>query len=168
MARKNPHAIGATFERDVAKLLSTWHGQDQAFQRRPTAYENNGIMTGQRDIMHRNDVKWPFTIQCKKDETFELHHLTTGTGNVWKHWRETLTQCQLYDGLPLLIITRNLLPIYAATDQKGSKWLWDNSDEGIQGVVCLSVYNRELLGSTRMFVYDLEQLTQRSRRVVNG
>lgn len=110
--RKNSNQIGRAFENDVAKLLTRWYGVPGAsFMRRPTVYENDGIMTGQRDIMHTRGIEWPYCVQCKKSDQFDLWQVAEGSGRFWGFWKETEDQAREYNMLPMLFVKTPRRPV---------------------------------------------------------
>jgi hypothetical protein len=113
---------GNAYENAVARPLSAWLAPHHdftnyrtcpvsalLFRRRPA--DNDNIVTdwiGGRDLLHRPDLCFPFSVECKAWEvSFELHALFT-TGAIWTWWRQAEEQAKAQGSVaPLLIFTKN-------------------------------------------------------------
>jgi hypothetical protein len=124
---------GNAYENAVARPLSEWlapHNDSVnyrtcpvsslLFRRRPA--DNDNIVTdwvGGRDLLHRPDLCFPFSVECKAWEvSFELHALFS-TGAIWVWWNQAEEQARAQTRrneelartwpvvAPLLIFTKN-------------------------------------------------------------
>jgi hypothetical protein len=126
-------AKGLAFENDVCRLFSVWTAENEAdrhhyrscpvdclsFRRRPA--ENENIVTdweGERDVIHRPGIYFPFTVECKKIEGWELDGLMhSDRWPVWGWWDQAVSQAAKNGLPPLLVFTRNRRKTYALIDQ---------------------------------------------------
>ena len=102
---------GANFERFVAKLFEKWWGSK--FYRTPMSggsqLKDGFNMAGD---LCTDDVSFPFHIECKKQEKWELAQLfVSEVCRPWAWLKQCLKECP--DGhIPLLIMTKNQYPIW--------------------------------------------------------
>lgn len=103
---------GAKFERDIAKLLSEWWGED--FNRVPMSggldWQKDNRVTG--DIVPPPDSDFPYTVECKKREGWDFEQVIKGTGEVADWWKQCTNDAKKVDKIPLLIFSKNRSPIY--------------------------------------------------------
>lgn len=104
---------GDRAERAVAKLFTAWWGSD--FTRTPGS---GGFATKQfRDDWNAAgdlvtpDETFPFTVEVKHNEGWEMRHLLTGTDKslIWQFWQQCLDETKEGD-MPLLVFTKNHQP----------------------------------------------------------
>lgn len=113
---KHPKQKGNSHERNVAKLLSEWSGEQ--FIRTP----GSGAMHNVHDRRVVSDIvapeslrDFPFSIECKNTEiSWELNTFLEGTGDFWSHWNQSLSDAEREDMLPMLVFTKNYRGIYMA------------------------------------------------------
>lgn len=121
---------GEQYENEMAYAISEWAAPRSdkqpwkrfmaaylPFRRRSTA-EFPSDWLGQRDLIHRPDVEFPFSIECKKIEGWTLDQLFTAPKwAVWQWWDQTIEQALKYELHPLLVFSRNRQPDYAMTNE---------------------------------------------------
>lgn len=105
---KNPRAKGSEFERDIAKLLSSWSGR--GFERVPLSgglrWKEDNNVTG--DIVPPMELDFPVSIECKKvEEDWDFDRLLEGTSGIWKWWNQCCGDCDRVNKQPWLIFCKN-------------------------------------------------------------
>lgn len=112
------------FEREVCVALSRWidpelpekpRAHELAFRRRSTALMPLvGHWHGQGDLLHRPDLPhaWPFCVECKNVEGWELEGLFRPKWPVWQWWEQASAQADRVGLWPLLVFTRRFRPLY--------------------------------------------------------
>lgn len=110
--RINSKAKGSEYERKIAKLLSKFWGEE--FHRVP---QSGGLRWGDDnrvagDITTPIDSVFPFTVECKKREGWELEQVLKGTGDVEKWWNQAVNDSERVNLKPLLIFSKNFAPSY--------------------------------------------------------
>ena len=109
---------GSTYERHIAKKLGDWWGEK--FQRTPAS---GGLDWGKDnrvcgDIVTPPDSSFPFTVECKKRESWNMDALFKGSKEITKWWKQVKKDC-LKSGLePMLVMSRNLQPDYVVIRRK--------------------------------------------------
>lgn len=107
---------GKSYENRMAKLLSKWTGLPLI--RTPMS----GAWSGSAgDIVCKGQPgAFPFTVECKKTESWDLHQLLAGTGPFF-NWMEQVVRESHDDMLltdrakyPVLLFTKNYRPDYIA------------------------------------------------------
>ena len=120
-AGKKAKTKGASFERRMAKSLGEWW--EVKFYRTPQSggshlkegYELAGDIT-------TPDEAFRFHVECKNQESWTLHGMMTSPKSlVWKWWEQTLGDCP-EDRQPLLVFTRNHLPVFVLMERD----LWNS------------------------------------------
>lgn len=122
MTVKNPKNKGNNFEREVARLLSVWSGDN--FHRTPLS----GALHWSNDIRVISDIVpseelmrkgWPFSIECK-NVNYEpvLYSLIKGTSLFWKHWEQACGDAKQEQLCPMLIFKRNNIKPHVAVEEK--------------------------------------------------
>lgn len=113
--RKNGRAKGQSFERVVAKILSTWWGEE--FHRTPSSgglhWKRDNRVTG--DVVTPENSNFPFSIECKKVEGWNFEQLLKDTGEISNWWNQCFRDSNEVDKIPLLIFSKNRSPIYYMT-----------------------------------------------------
>lgn len=106
---------GKNYERYVAGMLAEWVGLDLI--RTPMSGAWSGTAG---DITLRGPGEFPLTVECKKDESWDLYQLLVGTGP-FDSWvdqllRETAEDSALAGRVkhPVLLFTKNYKPDYVA------------------------------------------------------
>ena len=71
---------------------------------------------------------WPFFTECKNREgdadVWNFHQVLQGKGPVERWWKEAVANAE--DFLPLLVFTRNRVPVYAMVSTEGWTWWCDH------------------------------------------
>ena len=109
---------GHGFENQVAKLFSTWWGVEKSFVRCPGsgAWGKLSKFAGTApaaDLVTPDEFS--FTIECKKDQSTELHHLLINSdGCSIAEWLKKLVEedCVISKKKPMLIFSKNNWKIY--------------------------------------------------------
>jgi hypothetical protein len=128
-------AKGCKFEVEVAKLLSTWWGEERSFRRTP--------LSGAWDKRAGGDLVTPagfqFTVECKSCEGWELSQLISSGRRAGdkgaqclleKHWSQAVRECQ--EGKrPMLVFTRNHQSVFYMLSVVDWNNLEGVQDEGI-------------------------------------
>lgn len=109
-------AKGCSFELEVAKALSAWWGVEKSFRRTP--------LSGAWDPRAGGDLVapdgFPFTVECKKVENWDLLQLITSGRRkgdedakclIEKHWSQAVRECQP-GKRPMLVFSRNHQPAF--------------------------------------------------------
>lgn len=116
MAKKgiNSKSKGADYERRIAKILGAWWGE--TFYRTP---QSGGLIHQwgadtriAGDITTPKESKFPFTVECKKREGWDLDQVIKGTGQVEKWWSQCIGDSEKVGLKPMLIFSRNFNPDY--------------------------------------------------------
>ena len=108
----NSKAKGSKYERAIARALGDWYGEE--FHRVP---QSGGLRWGTDtrvagDITTHIDSTFPFTVECKKREEWNLEQLLKGTGDVEGWWQQSLKDSKRVNLLPMLIFAKNFSPDY--------------------------------------------------------
>jgi len=163
---------GDKFENDICRALSVWLVgsdyagslvQDLPFRRRfTTSTPLEGHWDGSGDILHRPDVAFPFCVECKKREGWELDGMF---GNdkwpVWTWWEQAKEQAaKTKDRYPLLVFSRNRRSIYAMLHEEVGQCLKVGSER------CLVQVERN--GSERVVLVLLDDLAKTTRKSVES
>jgi hypothetical protein len=106
-------AKGYGFENQIAKLFSTWWGIEKSFVRSPGsgAWGKLSKFVGNcpaGDLVTPDE--FPFTIECKKCEDIQLHHiLINSEGCSIACWLKKLEEedCKISGKRPMLIFSKN-------------------------------------------------------------
>lgn len=131
---RNGKAKGDDFENRVCRLLSIWLVPGDwkkakvwalPFRRRFTdTTPLDGHWTGSGDVLHRPGIKFPFTVECKKQEKWELDGMFGAPKwRPWKWWSQARDQAYEAGLHPLLIFTRNCRPLYVLMEKEIAEWL---------------------------------------------
>jgi hypothetical protein len=103
---------GSGYERKIAKDLGEWWGEE--FHRTPASgglhWQKDNRVAG--DIVTPPDSVFPFTIECKKREGFDLEQLLKGTGDIEDWWEQAVGDSERVESKPLLIFSKNRAPDY--------------------------------------------------------
>lgn len=114
MARINSKNKGSTFERKVAKILTSWSGME--FHRTPGSgslhWKVDNNVSG--DIVAPFEINFPISIECKKHEIdWEVDKLLVGTSTLWKFWNQSCEDSLRHKAKePWVIFTKNNRKIY--------------------------------------------------------
>jgi len=122
---------GNRFENTVCRKLSKWYGYpsqrlaDLPFRRRSTSIMPvEGHWRGEGDVLYRPDVAFPFAVECKKHEGWELDgSLYVPTWPIWEWWDQAQEQAGNARLCPLLVFSRNHRPIYVLLKEREATWL---------------------------------------------
>lgn len=107
----NSKAKGDTYERRIAKKLTEWTGLK--FERVPASgglhwREDNRVYG---DIV-TNDPDFPFVIECKCREEWNMDSLINGSKKVEKWWQQVTADAEATGKQPMVIFSRNRQPDY--------------------------------------------------------
>jgi hypothetical protein len=112
----NSKAKGSEFERRIAKALGKWFKED--FNRTPASgglhWKEDNRVAG--DIVTPPDSIFPFTVECKKREGWDLDQVLKGTGEVEKWWMQAVGDSERVKLLPFLVFAKNFSPYYLMLD----------------------------------------------------
>lgn len=114
MAKKgiNGKNKGSEYERKIAKSLSGWW--QEPFQRTPASgglqWQNDNRVAG--DIVTPEKSKFPFVVECKKRENWNIEQLIKDTGDIEKWWAQVTKDCTRTSLRPMLIFSKNFAPDY--------------------------------------------------------
>ncbi len=131
---------------DVCRELSCWlctRGECQQcspsqllFRRRSTSIMPlEGHWEGRGDILHRPDVKFPFAVECKKREGWQLDDVFSIRGAPLQWWSQAERQARESHLHPLLVFTRNRRPVYVMLEEGSATCLKLHPREGAVAVV---------------------------------
>jgi hypothetical protein len=100
---------GASNERVVAKMFEKWYGKK--VRRTPLSGGWSSAAFGVTGDLVCEDPHFPFHVECKKREDWQLDDLITGVRarderSILAWWQQTLDTCPK-DKEPLLVFTRN-------------------------------------------------------------
>ena len=118
MGRKSRNK-GAGFERHIAKLFSEALGL--TFRRTPLSggwAQAAEVAAG--DIVCVDDSAFAFCIECKKAEGWRTHSLLTDNHKWFDNWWAQVVEECPSGKIPLLVFSRNYLPVFVATKVVGS------------------------------------------------
>tara|TARA_R100000664_G_scaffold794_2_gene2334 strand:+ start:535 stop:1035 length:501 start_codon:yes stop_codon:yes gene_type:complete len=112
---------GANFERQVARLLRKWLGDDWEVKRNPTDRQNGKAGAGEFEIV--GPYTFPFAIECKAHESFDYSQLfrVPATGPFSGFWEQASKQAQSADKMPMLILKKNNGPVLCAMEPTAIK-----------------------------------------------
>jgi hypothetical protein len=124
---------GNKFERQVCKILHAWAGggpkDELIFRRRSVSIQPlEGHWDGRGDILHRPDFLFPFAIEAKKHESWNMEAAFEGEGwnVVADFWKQTMWQASEAKLAPLLVFSKNLSAIFCMMRQTEFTWLEKN------------------------------------------
>lgn len=108
----NSKKKGDGFERKIAKLLSEWW--NESFERVPASgglhWKNDQRVYG--DIIPPEGSNFPFTVECKNRESWNMDSLFSGSKEIQLWWDQVSGDCEESGKKPMLIFTRNRRPDY--------------------------------------------------------
>lgn len=108
----NSREKGKSFELKVSRILSEWWGMD--FRRTPNSggfhWRNDHRVAG--DIIPPPGAKFPFTVECKKHESWDFEQIVKNTGDVEKFWQQACSDAERVQLKPMLIFSKNRSPDY--------------------------------------------------------
>ena len=146
-AGKKAKRKGGTFERRMAKVFSDFWGTK--FHRTPSS--GGSMLKGDYNMagdLCTSDTDWKFHVEGKNQEAFSGFHtmLVSEKSIVWKWWEQATSECSA-DQIPLLIFTKNRIPIFCmvpehfwgSVDWKSSVLLESNSYVRIRDVVVITL-----------------------------
>lgn len=109
--------------REVCASLERWTGG--RFRPRPTIVEPSEGWQVKGDVQHAPGLWFPFSIECKKVEKWELDGLFEAPHwPVWTWWRQCESQALASENeRPLLIFSRNRRKSYVLTEAATLDWL---------------------------------------------
>lgn len=107
----NGKAKGDNFERKIAKKMTDWTGTK--FERVPASgglhWKQDNRVYG--DIIC-NDPDFPFVIECKNREAWNMDALINGSKEVESWWKQVNRDAGETGKAPMVIFTRNRQPDY--------------------------------------------------------
>lgn len=109
--------------RDICGHLSRWAGG--SFRPRPTIVAPSEGWQVKGDVQHAPGLRFPFSVECKKIEGWELDGLYEAPRwVVWKWWKQCVEQAATTkNARPLLIFSRNRRKNYVLTTEATLEWL---------------------------------------------
>lgn len=148
---KNSKQKGNNFERKVAKILT--EKLEMEFNRTP---QSGGLRWASDNNVYGDIVtpnNFPFIIECKNRENWSFDQLMKGQCKEFDNWVKQVTEdCCRYNHnsgdkdtilkVPLIIFTKNRMPIYLAYDYGATNYKEDEVIEKlIKSTSCLCYYN---------------------------
>lgn len=131
------HIKGGNFEREVCSILSAWAGCRETrqellpFRRRSTNVQPiDGLWRGGSDIMAKADMRWPFAVEAKKDESWSMDQLFRGDGPVMNWWDQAVDNGVRHKLFPMLVFSRNKAPVYFMLEESLCQKLQRKNSEG--------------------------------------
>lgn len=130
--------------REVCLVLGRWAGG--AFRPRPTIVSPSEGWMLKGDVQHVAGVRFPFVVECKKIEGWDLDGLFEAPKwPVWRWWGQCSEQARTAEKAhPLLIFSRNRRKNYVLTRAKTLEWL--KLQPACGPVVTLRTPDGEVLG----------------------
>jgi hypothetical protein len=114
---------GRSFEQEVAKLFTDWAGSK--FRRVPLSggWQSSGVVTGdiflvaEYEVASISDaprVRFPFSVECKKQEGWDFAQLFRDSEKcpLRLFWVQAASDADKIKKLPVMIFSRNYLPIF--------------------------------------------------------
>ncbi len=135
---RNGKAKGDEYENHVCRIMSVWIVPGKwskapvwklPFRRRFTdTTPLDGHWDGQGDLLHAPRVAFPFCVECKKIEGWEIDGaLANAKWPVWSWWEQAKRQARKTwktNGLyPLLVFSRNRKPDYVLLEEEVAQCL---------------------------------------------
>lgn len=111
----NSKQKGSNFERLVSKQLSAWYGED--FHRTPGSGNLHSWGSDVRvrsDIVPPPDSTFPFSVECKKHEGWNLDQIVNSKGDFFNWWAQCSRDADEVKKIPLLLFSKNRSPLYFA------------------------------------------------------
>jgi hypothetical protein len=126
----NGNEKGARFTRDVCKKLERWAGT--GFKPRPTIVEPIDGWAVKGDVACNASARFPFSVECKCIEGWELDGLyEQRKWPVWGWWEQCVRQADAGKSIhPLLIFSRNRRKTYVLARQRTVEWLKPQPEYG--------------------------------------
>lgn len=151
---------GSAYERHIAKKLGSWWGE--TFQRTPAS---GGLNWGKDnrvcgDIVTPSESRFPFTVECKKREKWNMDSLFKGSTEVASWWAQVKKDCEKSGLLPMLIFSRNLQPDYVClkADHFVTVHYWEDSDKESPDRIFIK------LGGDEVIVLSLDNFIAMNRK----
>jgi hypothetical protein len=104
MSGKRSRNKGASYERHIAKILTKWWGSQIDRVPQSGGWQKERI-TG--DVAA--DDKFPFSVECKKQEGWHLEDILYKDSLITKWWKQCCDDCP-DSKTPLLVFSRNYYP----------------------------------------------------------
>jgi len=114
---------GRNFELDVAKLFTAWAGSE--FRRVPLSggWQSSKVVTGDIFLVAEYEaasigdeprVRFPFSVECKKQEGWDFAQLFSDSEKcpLRLFWAQATSDARKLKKLPVIIFSRNYLPIF--------------------------------------------------------
>lgn len=120
----NSRQKGSEYERKIAKILGAWYKEE--FHRVPASgglrWGDDNRVAG--DITTPVDSSFPFTVECKKREQWDLEQILKGTGEIETWWQQSINDSVRVNTLPFLVFSKNFAPDFLMiTDEVFEKLL---------------------------------------------
>lgn len=121
---------GQSYMREVCRKLERWAGC--RFVPRPTVVAPLDGWAVKGDVAHDASVDFPFVVEIKKIEGWELDGaFESPKWPVWKWWEQCLSQAASRESAhPLLIFSRNRRKSYVLTRWHTVEWLKPKPEYG--------------------------------------
>jgi hypothetical protein len=131
---------GGANERAIAKILQEWwsdHNPDVKFTRTPQSggWHAKGEWNLAGDVVC-SDEEFPFHIEAKKQEHWNLDQLFAATGPVFEWWWQARRECP-EDKLPVLTFTRNRRPQYMMLEWLDGLYTLLSKEEATVILLCM-------------------------------
>ena len=132
---KDGRAKGNAYMRDIARILSYWldpklppkvRAEDLPIRVRETHRQPiDGTWKVKGDLWVHPKLLFPFAVECKKQEAWDLDGYTNPKWPVWDWWQQAVSQAaaNTAPSWPLLIFSRNRRPNYVILDTVHAGWL---------------------------------------------
>lgn len=142
----NGRTKGASFERNIAKQLTTWSGQpfDRVFR------SGGGIAKG--DIAPAYG-SWPFVAELKNRESWNHSDLWKGKGATWKWWDKVQEEANNANKHPMLILKKNRHDSLVCITLQSLKSLPNFTDLATYPISSFMVVNEIIIMSLDSFLW---------------
>jgi len=138
---KDGRVKGNKYENRICRFLSQWVVPGDwsecpvyqlPFRRRFTDNTPlDGHWEGEGDILHRPGIEFPFCVECKDQEGWDLDGLLHNEKwPVWAWWEQACTQAQQVGLRPILFFTRAYRPDYVMMQKEVAECLELQSKHG--------------------------------------
>jgi hypothetical protein len=159
MSGRKSRNKGANFERDIAKRLRSWLGEDWTVKRNPTDRQKGKAGAGEFEIVGPHP--FPFAIECKAHETFNYSQIfrTPITGPLPGFWEQAVDQADSAEKLPMLFVKKNNGPTIVALPRCALTYAIAFNEEGsfarLNELNCVAFGADRLFGIQSSFLYDV-------------
>jgi len=149
----NRNRKGSDFERKIAKKMTDWTGLK--FERVPASgglhWASDNRVYG--DIV-TNEPDFPFVIEAKCRESWNMDSLINGSKEVGKWWKQVTADAEATGKEPMVIFTRNRQPDYMMLKVEAMHSLFTRDT--------YDFYMELIVGSSFVVVLKLDEVIEKS------